>query len=304
VPAGVQAGFWAGVGAMTGITLVPITRDKWAEVRAALELAGERFINLLPAASRTGAKATVHWSVSETAAHVATLARCLVALVDPKGGPFPFSGGERLVRQTIVDTVDQFNATLLSELTERDVAKIGEILRADLDQALRATEEADPARAVPWLGESHVPLAGVFAHMVNELHVHGRDIAKAARLPWTVPPEEAGLFFDLFLLGVTHYGYGRLLDGHGPAPKGRIAVEFGSKYTSTRVMAMTDGFVTVEEPGGKVDVRLSFDPVTLNLMLFGRISKPRAALTGKVVIRGGRRPWTLPAFLRIVRLPS
>jgi hypothetical protein len=284
--------------------IVPITRAKWGMAREALDLAGDRFIELLPAASHTSAKATVHWSVSETAAHVATAARFLVAGVDPEVGSFPFTGGDQLVKATIVDTVDQFNETLLRDFTERDVDKIGKILRADLDRALRVTEEADPTEAVPWLGGSQVPLAGVFAHMVNELHIHGRDIARAARLPWTVPPEEAGLFFELFLLGVTHYGYGRLLEGHGPAPRGRIAVEFSSKYTATRVMAMTDGFVTAEEPGGKPDVRLSFDPVTLNLMLFGRISKPRAALTGKVVIRGGRRPWTLPAFLRIVRLPS
>jgi hypothetical protein len=68
-------------------------------------------------------------------------------------------------------------------------------------------------------------------------------------------------------------------------------------------MVMTDGFVMVEKPDGAPDVRLTFDPVTLNLMLFGRVSKPRAVLTGKVVI-SGRRPWKLPGFLRIVRLPS
>jgi hypothetical protein len=37
-------------------------------------------------------------------------------------------------------------------------------------------------------------------------------------------------------------------------------------------------------------------------MLFHRISKPRAVLTGKVVVRG-RRPWLLPTFLRTVRCP-
>ena len=284
--------------------IVPITPENWVMAREALDLSANRFIQLLTAAAHTPAKATEHWSVGETAAHVESLARMLVAMVDPDAGPFPFGGGETMIKETIVDTIDRFNATLLDELTERDPEKIGRLLRADFDRVLRVTEEADPAKGVPWLGESTVPLAGVLAHMVNELHIHGRDIARAARLPWTVPPEEAGLFFDLFLLGVTQYGYGRLLDGHGPAPKGRITVEFGSKYTTTRVMAMTDGFVTIETPGDRVDVRLSFDPVGLNLMLFGRISKARAALTGKVVVRGGRRPWTLPGFLRIVRLPS
>ena len=48
---------------------------------------------------------------------------------------------------------------------------------------------------------------------------------------------------------------------------------------------------------------MTFDPATLNLMLFGRISRVRAAVTGKLVI-SGRRPWLLPTFLRTVRLPT
>jgi hypothetical protein len=46
-----------------------------------------------------------------------------------------------------------------------------------------------------------------------------------------------------------------------------------------------------------------FDPATLNMMMFGRISRPRAILNRKIVI-GGRRPWLMPAFLRTVRVPS
>jgi hypothetical protein len=37
-------------------------------------------------------------------------------------------------------------------------------------------------------------------------------------------------------------------------------------------------------------------------MMFGRISRTRAALLGGLRI-GGPRPWLLPAFLRTVRMP-
>ncbi|GAA2597218.1 maleylpyruvate isomerase N-terminal domain-containing protein [Actinomadura fulvescens] len=286
--------------------VVPLTEDKWTLARKALAETGDRFAELLDAASRSGARATVHWSVADTAAHVLTLARSYTHLLDPEGvtAPFPESAAAGLVEATTVDTVHRFNEALLSEFTERDPRELGRLIRADIDQILRSSDGEDPARAVAWLGGSEVPLAGVLAHLLNELQIHGRDIALSVRSPWKVAPEEAGLFLDLFLVGVTHYGYGRLLDGHGPAPEGRVAVEFRSRHTTPVVMVLTDGFVTVEKPGGPADVRLWFDPVTLNLMLFGRISKLRAALTGKVVVRGGRRPWTLPSFLRIVRLPS
>ena len=48
---------------------------------------------------------------------------------------------------------------------------------------------------------------------------------------------------------------------------------------------------------------MRFDPATLNMMMFGRISKLRAVLARKIVI-GGRRPWLVPAFLRTARFPS
>jgi putative sterol carrier protein len=94
-----------------------------------------------------------------------------------------------------------------------------------------------------------------------------------------------------------------LLDGGGPARERRIAVEFRSRHTAPVTLVLRDGLVSAEEPGGPTDVRVSFDPATLNLMLFGRISRVRAVLTGKVAVRG-RRPWLLPAFLRTVRVPD
>jgi len=48
---------------------------------------------------------------------------------------------------------------------------------------------------------------------------------------------------------------------------------------------------------------MSFDPVTFNLMMFGRVSRLRAGLTRKIVV-SDRRPWLLPAFLRVVRCPT
>jgi hypothetical protein len=68
-------------------------------------------------------------------------------------------------------------------------------------------------------------------------------------------------------------------------------------------IVVRNGRVTAEPAGQDADATVRFDPVGLNLMLFGRISRSRAVLTRKVVI-GGRRPWLLPAFLRTVRAPS
>lgn len=279
-----------------------ITRANWSRTREHLSARAELFAELAGSAD-AGGRATAHWSAADTAAHVATLTRVCAALVDPERDPGPLGDIGDHIRRTRVDTVDALNDTLMERFAEREPRVLGRAVRDDVAHILRATARTDPAGAVPWLGGSEVPLAGVLAHLLNELQIHGRDIARPARLPWRVPAGEAAPFFEHFLVGVTEYGYGRLLDGHGPAPKGRVAVEFRSEHTTPVTMAMTDGFVTVEKPDGHPDVRLSFDPPSLNLMLFGRISKARAVLTRRVVI-GGRRPWLLPGFLRIVRLPS
>ncbi|SNS64767.1 maleylpyruvate isomerase N-terminal domain-containing protein [Actinomadura mexicana] len=282
--------------------VVRLTEENWAATRKYLRGTGDRFAELLTSPG-SETKATATWTVADTAAHVATLARLYHQMVDPAGCDEPLAVTGDLIRSTIVDTVDSANEELLRLFPERDPRALADVLLRDVDRVLTATRDADPAAALPWLGGSRVPVGGLLAHLLNELQIHGRDMARPMRRRWDVPPREAAPFFEMFLVGVTEYGYGGLLDGHGPAPAGRITVEFRSDHTAPVVMAMTDGFVTVEEPGDRPDVRLFFDPTALNLMLFGRISRARAVLSRKVVIRG-RRPWVLPAFLRIVRLPS
>jgi uncharacterized protein (TIGR03083 family) len=281
--------------------IVAITDGKWQETRTSLARTSDRFANLVSTTADPSARATRHWSVADTAAHVATVIRASASLFG--ASPPLIHDLVDLMRKTTVDTVADFNEIVMGQFPERNPDALAGEIRSDVKLILEATAGDDPARAVPWLGGSEVPLAGILAHLLNELQIHGRDVARAEGRRWPVAGQEAALFFELFLIGVTHYGYGRLLDGHGPWPKRRVAVEFASRYTTTRTMVIANGLVTVERPGGPTDVRLAFDPVTLNLMLFGRISKVRAALTGKVIVRG-RRPWLLPTFLRIMRLPS
>jgi uncharacterized protein (TIGR03083 family) len=278
-------------------------RDQWDATRTSMRDAADRFADLVLSAPRPGSMATAHWSVADTAAHVVTIASLYTSLVRPDEVPLPIAALADHIPTTTVDTVAALNEVALSHFTERDPQELVKLLRASVDQILRTTDGRDPMEPVDWLGESRVPLAGVLAHLINELLIHGRDIARATGSRWVIAPQDAALFFDLFLVGVVNYGYGRLADRDEPPPDRRIAVEFRSRYTTTVTLVLHHGRVTTQAPGGDIDVRLSFDPTTLNLMLFGRVSRPRALLTGKVVVRG-RRPWLLPAFLRTVRLPS
>lgn len=270
-------------------------------MRAALEVTGERFAALVESARDPGARATRHWSVADTAAHVAAIAFQYTGLARGGERALPMGGLAEQVAATTVDTVAVLNELTLRQFTERDPGALARGLRTDIREILRVSAELDPALPVPWLGGSRVPLAGILAHLLNELLIHGRDIARRLRARWAIPPAHAGLFIDLFLVGVLRYGVGRLLDNDQAPRERRIAVELRSAYTVAVTLVLHRGRVTVEQPGGATDVRLSFDPATLNLLMFHRIGGARALLSGKVRVRG--RVWLLPTFLRTVRLP-
>jgi hypothetical protein len=277
------------------------TSGQWSVVRAALPGVTFRFANLI---TRTAPHtlATAHWTVADTAAHVAGIAAMYATILAPDPGPVPLRPVADVIPTVTVETVADLNNLALRHFPERDTGTLADILESTVDRVLGLTEHADPEREIPWLGDSRVPLGGVLAHLVNELLVHGHDIARAAHTPWPIPPHEAATFFDLFVVGMIRNDVGQVLDGPPPSTR-RIAVAFRSRHTAPVTLVLHNGDVSVEKPGGPVDARVTFDPATLNLMLFGRISRARAALTGKLLV-SGRRPWLLPEFLRKVRLPT
>ncbi|MEV6741318.1 hypothetical protein AB0N14_32180 [Streptomyces sp. NPDC051104] len=279
-----------------------ITPDKWHAARDAVKDVVDRFGALVESADPQ-AMATADWSVMDTAAHVAAVAWLNTAAVASDDAPLPMPGIREHIATATVDTIGtSLNSALLHAYTERDPGKVVGTLRTSIDEILRLTAAADPTRTLSWLGGSRIPLAGLVAHLTNELLLHGRDIARAVDLPWHLPDEYAALFFELFLIEIARNGAGHLLDDDRRVHQGRIAVEFRSDYTSPVTMVLDTGDVWIEEPSRDNDVRVHFKPATLNLVLFHRVPRVRAALTGSLRV-WGRRPWLLAPFLRKVRLP-
>lgn len=276
----------------------PVLLERWPAVRASLSRAVERFAELVLSAPDPRAMATAHWSIAEMAAHVATTSG-LYRHVIPPGDPNTLT---ELIADTTVDTLASLNERTLASYDERDPQAIVDRIRGDITYMLDASAELDPAVAISWLGGAKIPLAGALAHMLNELLVHGRDIAGPLRVKWAIASADAAMVFDLFIIGLLRYGPGVFLDSDVRPRERRVAVEYRSAHTAPIAMVLHRGAVSAEEPGDDVDVRITFDPETLILMLFHRISKGRAVLSGKVRITGPR-PWLLPGFLRVVRAP-
>jgi uncharacterized protein (TIGR03083 family) len=282
---------------------VSVSEKQWDAVRESVRTTAGRFRELVSSVPDPGTRVTVKWSVADMTAHVTTVAFLNTMLLQAAAVPIPMPGLTDAIAATTVEGVHGLNDQVLSYFTERDPARLRGMLRDHVDLMLAASRNHDPAETFSWLGGARVPLAGMFAHMVNELLIHGNDIARAVKAPWAMPPEDAALFFDLFYVGLASGNPGRLLEGSKRPLKRRIAVEFRSGYTTPVTVVVRNGNVSIEPISPGADATVRFDPATLNMMMFGRISKPRAVLTRKIVI-SGRRPWLMPAFLRTVRLPS
>ncbi len=277
---------------------------RWQQARDALHRATRQYTALVrscPEPHRT--PATTTWTVSDTTAHLASIALLYVWLVDPGADPPPVPGLDAHLRITTVDTVAALNAHVLRHLTERDADVLCDTLVDGVDHVLRATARTDPGGVVRWLGGASVTYAGLLAHLTNELLIHGWDIARATSRPWPVREADAALFFELFFVGMLRHGHGTLIDTGARRPLGRITVAFRSAYTEETAIALEDGRVTVAPPGSPVDARVTYRPARFNLMLFGRVSTLSALVRRDVVI-GGPRPWRLAPFLRVVHMPN
>jgi hypothetical protein len=279
-----------------------ITPEKWLAVRAALKDTGDRFEGLVAGADPR-AMATAEWTVMDTAAHVTAIAWLYTALVVSDDTPLPMPGLRDLILTTTVDNIHGgLNAQMGRGYPEREPGAVLARLRSSIDEILRLTVGQDPTRTAAWLGGSRLPLAGMMAHLTNELLVHGHDIARSVSAPWRIPEQYAAFFFELFLVEIIRNGAGALLDDDKQARPGRIAVEFRSAYTRPVTIVLDGGKVSIEEPSRDNDVRVYFKPATMSLVLFHYITRSRAAMTGSLRV-WGRRPWLLMPFLREVRLP-
>jgi hypothetical protein len=187
----------------------------WTNVRRALRSTAGR-LRAVASAVEPGLRVTARWTVADTLAHLCAVVAIDIAMVTGNAPDLPVPGLGEIRVSTTVDTVADMNAAVLSRFRERNVGVLLDRLDRDLRRLLDATAAAEAPLSVSWLGGATLPIDGLLAHLLNEMDIHGWDIARAARIPWRTEPADAALFLELFVVGVVRNGYGRLLDREGP----------------------------------------------------------------------------------------
>lgn len=279
----------------------PVSRRQWEGVRALLAATGERYAQLLRSVDDPGARTTSEWTIADTAAHVCVVCELDVYTVTRGEAPFPRELLE-LVAAASIDDIAALNEASLRWFTERDLGRLAGKVGESVDTILRATAGDDGTTVGPWLGGAEFTVAGMLGHLLNELLLHGLDIARAAGRPWFIPPEAAALTFEVFVVGALHGDTGHLLQYHEPGKPGVVRAELRGRHHAPIRLDAVDGRLRLGAPDGPIDVLIRSEPVALILVIWGRGGLVRPALTGRIAV-WGRRPWRVFRFLAAVRLP-
>lgn len=240
------------------------------------------------------------WDLAEVAAHLSHvwtglpgLARRdlseIDALVPDRGA------GDAIVAD--ISRLPAFTAEAVRADPERDLAVLADRIetRSAGYLADRAADTpADAATDRPWLVPGvRVPPSVITGHLLNETVVHGWDLARAAGRPWRIDPVHASLVVREWMVPVMLAVGPQVLAGPaGAGAYGRYLLRVrGGKGFEPEEFPLELGADGMRPGGpGRVDCRMSVDPVGFLLLFFGRIGVGAAVARGKMLV-WGRKPW-------------
>ena len=258
------------------------TTVDWAAARRAVAQAGPRLTAMLRTAAKPDAPALGEWDVTQLALHISHVVDAVTAMTRG-GGNLLSDVSELPTLQRVM--VEGDGRRPLPEVADRIDASVAGFLAA-MDAA-SATGDTSHA----WLIQgSEMPLSTLTCHILNELTVHGRDIAVALGRPWPIERSHASLVVQGFVLPALHT-LGRSMVVQEKAGTVRARFELRLRGDGRSWLRFHDGsFVVEASPQGPVDCHLSVDPEAFLLVSWGRISQWSAIPKGQL-LAWGRKPW-------------
>ncbi|GHC45125.1 maleylpyruvate isomerase N-terminal domain-containing protein [Streptomyces cinnamoneus] len=271
------------------------------KTRAAFRAVVPRLVRLLRSVpDRDAPSGVLVWTVGDVGAHLcaAYLAYCSAftrefedwdAVLPPGDGP-------------LNERITAVNAKAIGLFGGAERPYLGEFLAAHGETFLRATEGLAPDTPVPtpWYGRQAVlTLATATGLMLSESLLHGLDIARGARLPWTIGPDEARL-----VIGQSMPTMMPLVLDRAKAQGVDIAFDLAVKGGPRLAVVIDDGTATVtrDAPPRTYDCRITATPTAFLLVSFRRTP------IWKTIVRGqmraaGRKPWLAPRLSRLIASP-
>jgi len=240
--------------------------------------AGPRFSAMLRSATRPDAPALGVWSLSQVAVHVSLVTDAVWAMT---------RGGGNLIAD--VWDLATLSQVLVDGEGRRTPAEMADRIDASVTGFLAAMDVAGEDTSHSWLIQgTEMPLSTLTCHVLNELTIHGLDVARAQGVPWPIDRGHATLIVQGFLFPSLH-ALGRAMVVQEKAGDARFEVRLRGGGRVWLRFAGGD-FAVESSPQGPVDCYLSVDPATFLLVAWGRTSQWPAIAKG-LLLAWGRKPW-------------
>ncbi len=263
-----------------------------AAAQAAVASAGSRVTALLRSATDPSSPAVGAWDLTDVAVHLSHTLDGITAMAE--------GGGSLLADLWQLPTL---TATLLAGETERDLPAIADRIDASVAHFLAVVRAARPDERRAWLVKgTQLSIAELSCHALNDLLVHGHDIAAAVGAPWVISRSDARLALCGFLFPVLDR-LGRAVVDQQAAAGVQASLDVRLRGGGRAFLRFQDGELSVQgSPPGTVDCHLSVDPTAFLLVAWGRWSQWPAVLRGQL-LAWGRRPWLGPKLRPMLRNP-
>lgn len=259
--------------------MTPSTTVDWVAAREAVGVAAPRLTGLLRSVRRPDANALGDWDVTEVAVHVSHAMDTVTAMTQ---------GGGNLLED--IWGLGALSGVMVAGEGRRSPAELADRIEASVASFLSLTDPYAGDRSVSWMVQgTELPLSTLTCHILNELTVHGRDIAVAEGVPWPIDRAHAALIVEGFVLPSLN-ALGRAMVSQTAAAK-RARFDIRLRGAGRAWLRFQDGDFSVERsPQGPVDCHLSVDPEAFLLVSWARTSQWPAIARGQL-LAWGRKPW-------------
>ena len=234
------------------------------------------------------------WTAAETAAHVVgDLRDYTQALTRHANGYMthanrPTESPSRLSAKV--------NARHLEEVPERNLHRLADMLEVAADAYLNAAVAADPTVEIATPNGLVIGPSTMAALLLGEQLIHGLDISRTAKIPWTIAAADAFLVIPGVLTVAPQYLRPQRAGGV------HISFELRMRGGASYRLVVDDGTAVVTAAAQKADCVITADPVAFLLLGYGRISQLSPVLRGQLR-PGGRKPWLAMKFGTLLDTP-
>ncbi len=259
---------------------MPLVEVEATAAQAAVADAGARVSALVRSVTHPDAPALGEWDVTDVAVHLSHTVDIVGAMA---------KGADSMA--TEIWDLSKLTAMLVAGESERDLGVLATRIDASVAGLLATLRSAADGDRRPWLIQGvEMPLSTIACHALNELVVHGRDIARADGVPWPVERAHATLILRGFLFPVLAAVRGSMVDQSAAAGV-KATYDIRLRGGGGVAIRFDEGDLTVTDaPEGRVDCHLSVDPATFMLVAWDRVGQWPAIARGQL-FSWGRKPW-------------